>query len=63
MRNIEIKARLHDLPAARRVAEKLATRRVGVQEQIDTYFRCANGRLNADFRRAKFDEDFLTARA
>jgi len=45
MRNIEIKARLHDLPAARRVAEKLATRRVGVQEQIDTYFRCANGRL------------------
>jgi predicted adenylyl cyclase CyaB len=45
MRNIELKARLHDLPAARRVAEALATQRLGVQEQIDTYFRCTNGRL------------------
>jgi len=45
MRNIELKARLHDLPAARRVAETLATQRLGIQEQIDTYFRCANGRL------------------
>jgi adenylate cyclase len=45
MRNIEIKARLDDLPAARRVAETLATQRVDVQEQTDTYFRCANGRL------------------
>jgi len=45
MRNIEIKARLHDLPAARRTAEALATQRLGVQDQIDTYFRCANGRL------------------
>jgi predicted adenylyl cyclase CyaB len=45
MRNIEIKARLDDLPAARRVAETLATQRLGVQEQIDTYFRCTTGRL------------------
>ena len=45
MRNIELKARLDDLPAARRVAESLATQRLGVQEQIDTYFRCATGRL------------------
>ena len=45
MRNIELKARLHDLPAARRVAEGLATQRLGVQEQVDTYFRCAMGRL------------------
>src|SRR5271157_3757671 len=45
MRNIELKAFLHDLPAARRVAETLATQRLGIQEQIDTYFRCANGRL------------------
>ncbi len=45
MRNIELKARLDDLPAARRVAEALATQRLGVQEHIDTYFRCTTGRL------------------
>jgi adenylate cyclase class 2 len=45
MRNIEIKARLWDLPAARQVAEGLATQRLGLQEQTDTYFHCANGRL------------------
>jgi predicted adenylyl cyclase CyaB len=45
MRNIELKARLHDLPSARRAAERLATQRLGVQEQIDTYFRCTTGRL------------------
>ena len=45
MRNIELKARLHDLPAARRVAEALATERLGVQQQVDTYFRCTTGRL------------------
>ncbi len=45
MRNIELKARLDDLPAARRVAETLATQRLGIQEQIDTYFRCTTGRL------------------
>lgn len=39
-RNIEIKARLHDLAAARRTAEQVATRRLGVQRQIDTYFHC-----------------------
>ncbi len=45
MRNIELKARLNDLPAARRVAEALATQQLGIQDQIDTYFRCTNGRL------------------
>ncbi len=45
MRNIELKARLHDLPAARRVAEALATERLEAQDQIDTYFRCTTGRL------------------
>ncbi len=45
MRNIELKARLDDVPAARRVAETLATQRLGIQEQIDTYFRCTHGRL------------------
>jgi predicted adenylyl cyclase CyaB len=45
MRNIELKARLHDLPAARRVAERVATQRLGVEEQTDTYFHCTAGRL------------------
>ena len=45
MRNIEIKARLSDLAAARRTAEGLATERLGVQVQVDTYFHCPHGRL------------------
>lgn len=44
-RNIELKARLHDLAAARTTAERLATEYVGFQQQIDTYFVCAQGRL------------------
>lgn len=45
MRNIELKARLADLGAARRVAEEIATNRLGVQHQVDTYFHCREGRL------------------
>jgi len=45
MRNIEIKARLADLAAARRVAERIATDRLGAQVQVDTYFHCREGRL------------------
>jgi predicted adenylyl cyclase CyaB len=45
VRNIEIKARLRDLEAARSIAKALATKRLGDQHQIDTYFRCAHGRL------------------
>ncbi len=45
MRNIELKARLTDLDAARRVAEKIATKRLAAQRQIDTYFHCRQGRL------------------
>ena len=45
MRNIEVKARLHNLPAARHVAEALPTQRLGIEDQIDTYFRCTTGRL------------------
>jgi adenylate cyclase class 2 len=44
-RNIELKARLGSLAAARQVAERLATSRLGVQLQTDTYFHCPNGRL------------------
>ena len=45
LRNIEIKARLADLSAARDVARAIATKELGLQEQTDTYFRCPNGRL------------------
>jgi len=44
-RNIELKARIADLAAARAIAERLATEYVGVQLQVDTYFVCAQGRL------------------
>jgi len=45
VRNLEIKARIADLAAARRVAERVATKRLGVQQQVDTYFACKRGRL------------------
>ena len=45
MRNIELKTRLRDPAAARAVAEAVATSRLGVQHQVDTYFHCHNGRL------------------
>ena len=45
MRNIELKARLSGLDAARSVAEAIATERLGRQHQVDTYFRSRRGRL------------------
>lgn len=45
MRNIELKARLADLDEARRIAQSLATKTLGAQDQTDTYFHCSNGRL------------------
>lgn len=44
-RNIELKARLQDLDAARAIAESVATSRLGGQHQIDTYFAAGRGRL------------------
>lgn len=44
-RNIELKARLHDLYGARARARAVATDYVGVQQQTDTYFQCSSGRL------------------
>jgi predicted adenylyl cyclase CyaB len=44
-RNIELKARVADLGRARTIAESVATSRLGIQRQRDTYFHCANGRL------------------
>ena len=45
MRNIELKARLRDLDAARETAAAMATERLGVERQTDTYFFCGQGRL------------------
>ncbi len=45
LRNVELKARLADLEGARDVARAIATKRLGVQHQLDTYFHCAQGRL------------------
>ncbi|MBL8830278.1 MAG: class IV adenylate cyclase [Planctomycetaceae bacterium] len=44
-RNIELKARLPNLAAAREVAVRIATRYLGIQRQIDTYFVASHGRL------------------
>src|SRR4051812_6604987 len=44
-RNVELKARLRNLPAAREIARQLATDFLGIQHQIDTYFACPQGRM------------------
>jgi predicted adenylyl cyclase CyaB len=44
-RNIEIKAGVADLKRARATAERLATARLGIERQCDTYFDCRAGRL------------------
>jgi predicted adenylyl cyclase CyaB len=44
-RNVEIKARVGDAAAVRERAGKLATERVAVDRQVDTYFVTARGRL------------------
>jgi adenylate cyclase class 2 len=43
--NVELKARLSDLPNARQVAARLATTPVEILRQVDTYFVCSSGRL------------------
>jgi adenylate cyclase, class 2 len=45
LRNIELKARLADLDAARQIALSITTNELGVQVQTDTYFHCPTGRL------------------
>jgi predicted adenylyl cyclase CyaB len=44
-KNIEIKARCKDLPAARLAATNIGARRVGILHQTDTYFHVQRGRL------------------
>jgi predicted adenylyl cyclase CyaB len=43
--NLEIKARCADLDAARERVSRIATRRVGLDRQVDTYFRTHSGWL------------------
>lgn len=45
MRNIELKARLRDIEAARKTAATVATGHLATEHQIDTYFHCRQGRL------------------
>jgi predicted adenylyl cyclase CyaB len=44
-RNIELKARVRDLAAARAIAHDIATSYLGTMSQVDTYFHCSHGRL------------------
>lgn len=44
-RNVEIKARLRNLAAARKIAARLATEPPVQLHQLDTYFVCSHGRL------------------
>ncbi len=44
-RNIELKARLASLSAARTIAREIADTQLPDQHQIDTYFHCRTGRL------------------
>ncbi len=56
-RNIELKARLVSLDAARATAARLATEELGLEIQVDTYFVCRQGRLKLrqiDGSRAQF---------
>jgi predicted adenylyl cyclase CyaB len=43
--NLEIKARCRDLEAARAAVQRVATHRVGLDQQVDTYFCTREGRL------------------
>jgi adenylate cyclase, class 2 len=43
--NIELKARLRDVAAARTTALRVATECLGIQQQTDTYFYCPQGRM------------------
>ena len=50
--NIEIKARLHDVPAQRGVAERISDTPCELIEQVDTFFNVRDGRLKL----REFDE-------
>ena len=45
MKNIEIKAKYSDLEKGRKIAENLNAKYVGLDHQIDTYFKTPSGRF------------------
>ncbi len=56
-RNIEIKAVCDDLDRVRAAAQKLSARLAGIEEQCDTYFRTAPGRLKLRRRLLNLEGD------
>jgi adenylate cyclase class IV len=44
-RNIELKARLADMAQARKIARRMASAYLGIEEQTDTYLQCRHGRM------------------
>ncbi len=56
-RNIEIKAACDDLDRVRAAAQKLSARRASIEEQCDTYFRTARGRLKLRRRLLNLEGD------
>ena len=45
MPNIEIKASYSDLNKAKQIAERVSTKHLGLDHQVDTYFKTSKGRL------------------
>jgi adenylate cyclase, class 2 len=43
--NLELKTRYPDLPAGRDTARRVGAKPLGVEHQVDTYFRVSSGRL------------------
>lgn len=58
-RNLELKARVTDLDAARRTAESIGAVRQGAERQIDRYFAVPTGRLK--LRQSSLDGAHLIA--
>ena len=56
-RNIEIKAVCDDLNRVRTAARELSARLAGIEEQCDTYFRTARGRLKLRRRLLNLEGD------
>lgn len=55
-RNVEIKARLHSIDAAREIAARIATKPLKVLHQVDTYFFCSHGRLKLRETQGEFSQ-------
>lgn len=45
MKNIELKVKITDFKVVRATLKKMSAKRVGTLRQVDTYYRCASGRL------------------